>query len=157
MRLFFLRHAEAEDGPIDAERALTGKGRRDARRMGSYLASLGTEFTVCLSSPLVRARETAELVLARCRPVRGVKLALTDDLLNGATKASFGRRLAGLPADAVVLLVGHEPSLGLHVRRFLGIESELALPLSKGMVVRIDSEDRRKGAPRLLVGPKQLP
>lgn len=157
MRLFFLRHAEAEDGPVDAERALTGKGRRDARRMGSYLASLGTEFTACFSSPLVRARETAELVLARCRPVRGVELVLTDDLLNGVAKAAFARRLAGLPADAVVLLVGHEPSLGMHVRRFLGIESELALPLSKGMVVRIDSEDRRKGALRLLVGPKQLP
>lgn len=157
MRLFFLRHAEAEDGPVDAERALTGKGRRDARRMGSYLASLGTEFSACFSSPLVRARETAELVLSRCRPVRGVKLALIDDLLNGASRASLARRLAGLPAEAVVLFVGHEPSIGMHVRRFLGIESEFALPLSKGMVVRIDSEDRRRGALRLLVGPKQLP
>jgi phosphohistidine phosphatase SixA len=61
-----------------------------------------------------------------------------------------------LPDVETVLLVGHEPSLSSHVRRLIGLPVPTALPLAKGAVARVDTEDRRGGALRLLIGPKQL-
>lgn len=157
MRLYFLRHAEAEDGPVDAVRPLTRKGRRDARRMGRYLAGQDTAFTLAFTSPLVRARETAELVLRECPLVGRARLRVVDDLLNDTSETVFGRWLGRLPESAVALFVGHEPSLSAHARRLLRMEVVDALPLSKGAVIRIDSEDCRAGTLKFLIGPKQLP
>ncbi|MEA2369547.1 MAG: phosphohistidine phosphatase, partial [Thermoleophilaceae bacterium] len=59
--LWLLRHAEAEDGSPDSERPLTEKGRRQAQAAGAALAALGVELDACLTSPKVRAYDTARL------------------------------------------------------------------------------------------------
>ena len=69
MRLFVLRHADAGDpeawvGP-DAARPLSDKGRRQSEHLGRFLADNGFVTDLLLSSPKVRARETAELVAER--------------------------------------------------------------------------------------------
>ncbi|MBL9128867.1 MAG: histidine phosphatase family protein, partial [Verrucomicrobiales bacterium] len=85
MKLYFLRHAEAEDGPVDAERRLTAKGRRDARRVGRFLEKSGIRLDAAFTSPLVRARETADEVLKHCRSPRKRRAVVVEALVNGTT------------------------------------------------------------------------
>ena len=61
--IWLLRHGDAEDGEgkPDAERDLTEKGERQSRDAGKALKRLGVDLDVCLTSPKVRARRTAEL------------------------------------------------------------------------------------------------
>lgn len=157
MRLYFLRHTEAEDGPVDAERELTARGRRDAERVGRYLRDSGVMLDRVYCSPLVRAVQTAARVV-KVRPLRRKSdLAVAEPLLNDATAAAFRRWLTSLPKVESVLLVGHEPSLSLRIRTLLGLGVADALPLPKGGLARVDTEDRRRGALRLLISPKQIP
>ena len=68
MRVTLIRHAEAgDDAPRDESRALTVRGRADARRLGRALARRGVRFTLIVTSPLVRAVQTAEIVAAADR------------------------------------------------------------------------------------------
>ena len=60
--IYLLRHGDAEDGSgDDAARRLTGKGREQARAAGAALAALGAGIDACLTSPKLRAAETAAL------------------------------------------------------------------------------------------------
>jgi phosphohistidine phosphatase len=158
MKIFFMRHAEAEDGPVDATRALTVKGRRDARAMGRFFRRADLVFDYALTSPLVRAQQTAEEVLKQCPMERKKRLVRSRALLNDAGVTALTRSLAKMSGDANILLVGHEPSLSAHVRRFLGMDRGTSLPLSKGAVARVDVDAKRpkEGTLRLLIGPKQL-
>jgi phosphohistidine phosphatase len=67
VRVYLCRHAKAGPGEPDGARELTGKGRRQAAELGERLASLPEPPVVVLSSPLVRARQTAEAIAAACR------------------------------------------------------------------------------------------
>lgn len=157
MKLYFLRHAEAGEAPVDAVRRLTGKGRRDARRVGRFLRDSGVALDLAFSSPLVRAVETAEAVLGRL-PARGrPKLREVPALLNDTSSAGFLRWLKRLPKSAVVLLVGHEPSLGSHVRALLGGPDPASLPVPKGALLRVDLPERGPAELRLVISPGQLP
>lgn len=156
MRLYFLRHAEAEEGTDDAKRRLTVRGKRDARRMGRFLRKAGVEFDRAFTSPLVRARQTAELALAECPLRKGAALEEAMELLNDGSAATFDRWLATLPEVGAVLLVGHEPSLSARVRRLVRLDLPAALPLTKGAVACVKTEDRKGGTLKLLVAPKHL-
>ncbi len=157
MKIYFLRHTEAEDGPVDAERELTGRGRRDAERVGRFLRDLGVQPDRVYTSPLVRAVQTGARLLKH-RPLRRKRdLAVAEALLNDTSTAAFQRWLLSLPEVETILLVGHEPSLSLRVRTLLGLDRAEALPLPKGGLVRVDTEDRRRGALRLVISPKQIP
>jgi phosphohistidine phosphatase len=158
MKLYFLRHAEAEEGLDDGQRALTAKGRRDARRMGRYLSELNVVFDLAFTSPLVRAVETAKLVLREC-PLRrrAPQLARVDTLLHDATGTAFKRWLNLLPDAESILLVGHEPSLSGHIRTLMRVPVEEALSMAKGAVARVDWARRKPGVLRLLIAPKHLP
>src|SRR6059058_161445 len=59
--IWLLRHGEAADGSPDAERPLTKKGERQSRDAGKALKALGVEIDACLTSPKVRAADTAKL------------------------------------------------------------------------------------------------
>lgn len=156
MKLFFLRHAEAAEGADDAVRELTAKGRRDARRVGRYLRGLGVRFDRAYTSPLVRARQTAERVLLELRVGRKFVLEETAVLANDASAAAFRRWLKKLPKAESILLVGHEPSIGKWVGMLAG---GVTVPMSKGGLARVDVEaaDLRRGELRLLIGPRQMP
>src|SRR5262245_40574255 len=115
MKLYLLRHGiAAERGTgqhaSDADRPLTAKGRRKLRRAAAAIRAMELSFDAILSSPLVRARQTAELVAKalHCRH----RLELTDLLAPGADAAGLVRRLKQLKPQSV-LLVGHEPDLSL--------------------------------------------
>ena len=112
MRVTLIRHAEAgDDAPRDEARALTSRGRADARRLGRALARRGVRFAAIVTSPLVRAVQTAEIVAAATE-YRG-RIAATDRLQPEAAARDVVAFLATLAENdgKSVALVAHEPIL----------------------------------------------
>jgi phosphohistidine phosphatase len=136
--LWLLRHAEAEDGTPDAERPLTERGVRQATAAGRALSQLGASIDVCLASPKVRARQTAELACAAL-----------------ALEVETEPRLAGEPFDVTelvagrgdVLLVGHDPSFTLLLHDLTGAQARM----KKGGIAAI-----AKGELITLLRPQEL-
>ena len=154
MRCCFLRHADALEGVDDAARPLSPAGEKDARKLGRFLERAGIAFDAAHASPLVRARQTAEIVLAETNSSRPVKLKLADALLNEAD--DFADWLERLPEAQHVLLVGHAPSLAERLCRLLGVADPERLKLPKGGLACVETEDRRTGRLRFLVTPRIL-
>ncbi len=110
MRVTLIRHAEAgDDAPRDESRALTARGRADARRLGRALARRGVRFTAIVTSPLVRAVQTAEIVAAATE-FRG-RMPATDVLVPEASASDVVALLAKIADEKSVALVAHEPIL----------------------------------------------
>jgi phosphohistidine phosphatase len=108
MRVYLVRHAEAEPGtPDDEQRALTPAGKEQARQLADRLAADGVEPDAILTSPLRRARQTAEALGDRL----GVRPEADDRLRPGATAARV-REVVDGRGDAIVV-VGHQPDCGL--------------------------------------------
>jgi phosphohistidine phosphatase len=107
VRLFLVRHAEAEPGEPDELRKLTANGRRQARELGARLAAEGASGAVVVTSPLLRARETAEEI-ARAL---GTTPAPDDRLAPGAT-AEAVRDAAGDHDGESLVAIGHQPDCG---------------------------------------------
>jgi phosphohistidine phosphatase len=112
--IWLLRHGDAEDGTPDAERPLTKKGREQARAAGSALKALGVELDACLTSPRVRAADTARIA---CEPL-GVEPQLEPKLSGGPFDAEA--LAAGLGDE--VLLVGHDPDFSMAVHALTGAQ-----------------------------------
>lgn len=136
--LYLVRHAiAAERGdswPDDSKRPLTEDGIERMRLAARGLDRLGTRFDVVLTSPYVRARQTAE-ILASTIENRPPVVALESLTPNG----SFQALLADLEKQAVrrrIAMVGHEPALGELAARLGGIRQPLVF--KKGAVCRID-------------------
>ena len=104
MRLYLIRHGAAGSAPVDAERELTPEGRARFADQVPGLARLGVRFERVLSSPLVRAVQTAELLEPLLEPGREGERGLAEAL---AREPSHD--LLGLCTGASLALVGHEP------------------------------------------------
>jgi len=102
--LLLWRHAEAEDGAPDSERALTAKGLKQARLVGAWLKPRLPKDFLILASPAKRAQQTADaLVLPYTTEKRIGVHANPADIL---TAAGWPRR------TGAVVIVGHQPTLG---------------------------------------------
>jgi len=112
--IWMLRHAEAEDGTPDAERKLSIKGEGQARAVGAALSRLDVRLDACVSSPKVRALDTARLA---CEPL-GVEVT-TDERLAGGP---FDPREVADGLGDQVMLVGHEPDFSLALHRMTGAQ-----------------------------------
>jgi len=106
MRLYLVRHADAAPGEPDELRPLTTNGRQQARELGARLAAEGAGGAAVLTSPLLRARETADEI-AR---VLGTTPLADERLAPGATADSV--RDAAAEHGATVVAVGHQPDCG---------------------------------------------
>ena len=103
MRLVLVRHADAAPGTPDELRTLTAEGHEQARLLGERLRAEGIEPDAVLSSPLLRARETAsDLGFGESEPV--------EELGPGATEENIRRAVAG--RGETVIVVGHQPDCG---------------------------------------------
>ena len=148
MRLYLLRHATAaEIAPSDAERPLTAAGKDEARIAAAALAEMGAEISHIRSSPLTRARQTAEIV-ARTLDLTG-ELQCIDELKNDASTAALLRSLAHIEPAMGLLLVGHMPSLSEHLAVLIGVKNADGLPLGKGGIACVELDQLRAGAGRL--------
>jgi phosphohistidine phosphatase len=124
MRLVLVRHAEAASGEPDELRTLTEEGRAQARAVGARLHAEGIAPDVVLTSPLLRARETAAaLGLGTPEPHDALRPGATADDVRDAVK---GR-------GETVLVVGHQPDCG-RIAAALGDGTEPRFPPA-GVVV----------------------
>lgn len=163
MRLLVIRHAAAMDkeefarsGRSDNERPLTTDGRKDMARVARALRTLVPKLDVVSSSPLVRARETAEIVARAHRmDVSPATRALNPE----ARPAAFVRWLAKHSRADTVAVVGHEPHLGMLVTWLLTGASTSHVEMKKGGACLLDfaASPRRGGATlEWLMTPAQL-
>jgi phosphohistidine phosphatase len=137
--IYLLRHGDAEAGDgDDAGRRLTAEGEDQARNAGLALAALGTAPAACLTSPRVRAADTARLACAEL----GLEPEV-EDALGGGPFDSLA--LAARRGD--VLLVGHEPDLSAEAARLTGAR----VKMRKGGLAAIDGSTLV-----LLLGPAEL-
>lgn len=157
--LYLIRHAIAaergEEWPDDDKRPLTVRGIARFKEEVKGLKRLDVDIDEIFTSPLVRAKQTADILAAGLNPKPPIKLldALSPDhspatVLAHLAKAARRRRIA---------LVGHEPGLGELAAHLIG--AGRALPFKKGGVCRIDVESltsRRAGALIWFVTPKVL-
>jgi phosphohistidine phosphatase len=139
MKLYIMRHAEAEDqGETggDEARPLTMRGRERTRDAAAGLRALGLRFDAILTSPLVRAGQTAELVAAEFtnNPPPQVLPALAPSVSPREALAS----LVPFARQDEVLVVGHEPQLGRLVALLLTSEGTAAIKLNKGACVALE-------------------
>jgi phosphohistidine phosphatase len=126
MLIYLLRHGDAEDGDgDDAARRLSAKGERQARDAGRALAVLGAEIDACLTSPKVRAAETARLA---CEAL-GLEPETAPELRGGPFDP-----LALAAGRGNALLVGHEPDLSNAAAALTGAR----LKMRKGGLAVID-------------------
>jgi len=111
--IYLLRHgdAEPEAGQGDAARRLTPKGEAQAAAAGHALANLGAHIDACLTSPRIRAKDTAALA---CNSL-GIEPELCGPIGEGAYDTM---QLAAGRGD--LLIVGHEPVLSMEVARLTG-------------------------------------
>jgi phosphohistidine phosphatase len=138
MDLILWRHAEAEDGADDLQRALTARGRRQASRMAEWLRrNVPAPWTV-YASPARRTQETVAalhvpfLIVESCRPG-----AAAEDVLQAV----------GWPDHAgSVILVGHQPTLGMATALAM---TGTAAPWSvrKGAIMWLGARSREDGWP----------
>ncbi|RME92410.1 MAG: phosphohistidine phosphatase SixA [Verrucomicrobia bacterium] len=124
MKLYLLRHGKAEprEGPglrDDASRALTPEGRRRVELAARGMRRMGLRFDRILSSPLVRARETAEIVAAVLDA--GVEVEFSKWLAEDDRQVELIQEIRSLrPPPENLLLVGHEPWLSELVALLIG-------------------------------------
>jgi phosphohistidine phosphatase len=155
-QLCLLRHADAGDpeawnGPDEA-RPLSGKGEKQSRRLGKFLAEIGFEPDAIISSPKLRARQTAELVAeSLCREV-----AIDERLGGGLEDYSIEAILFDAGEPQRPILVGHDPDFSELAAWTAGASH---LSMKKGAFIRIDTVrpiSRASGTLRWLVPPDLL-
>ena len=157
--LYVIRHGLAEERgdayPDDAKRPLTDEGMSRMRKAARGLARIGVTMDIILTSPLVRARQTAEIVAAGLDPRPSI--VNVDSLAPDGSYAAVIADLEKHSRKTRIALVGHEPMIGELAARLIG--SRHAIEFKKGAVCCIDLENvppAGPGALRWLLTPKIL-
>lgn len=141
MEIYLVRHGIAIDGEADvpdALRPLTGKGRRRFHKTARAFARLGRKLDLILTSPLVRAVQTAEILAGEAKHGEVAVLEELDpkfgvtSLLEAVAKRADGSKS--------VALVGHDPQLSSVLATLAGVPAE-TLDFKKGEIVRVDATE----------------
>jgi phosphohistidine phosphatase len=141
--LYLIRHADAvalgeRDITSDADRPLSDDGQEQASHLAAGLQRKGVRFSKVLTSPLLRARQTAEGMLhdwAAPSP----QLVVCDELAPGTKPRKLARVLRDLSEESIAL-VGHQPDLGEWAAWIIG-SKKAQINVGKAGVVYIQSED----------------
>src|SRR5919197_1220303 len=139
--LYLVRHGVAEERsekwPDDAKRPLTADGMSKMKKASRGLARLGVAFDVIVTSPLVRTRQTAEILAAELDGPPPIVNA--DSLAPGGTYSALLADLEKHARKTRIALVGHEPGIGELAARLVG--SRHPIEFKKGAVCRIDVDE----------------
>jgi phosphohistidine phosphatase len=148
IHVYLVRHAAAVEGDSatpDAARALTTKGRKRFHKIARALGRHGEKLDAILTSPLVRAVQTAEILAGE---IRHGEVAVLPELAPGQTVDALLRAVAKRAGKGgSVALVGHEPQLSSSVAALahLSAAQSSKLEFKSGAVVRIDVSDLPAG------------
>lgn len=141
MDLILWRHAEADDEPEDLERALTGKGLRQAAAMAEWLRPRLPEQYRVLASQAVRSQQTAQALTGSVR--------ILPALNPGADYAAI-LSVAGWPERRdLTIIVGHQPTLG-QVAAFLLCGEPQPWSIKKGAIWWLSNRNREDRAQVIL-------
>ena len=136
--LYLVRHAiAAASGPAwpdDTKRPLTHKGVARMREAVRGLRAFGVTIDQVLASPLVRAKQTAEILVEGLKPAPA--LTVLPALAPGIAPPQLAEALAQFKKPQAIALVGHEPGLGEFGAWLIGARAPL--PFKKGGIARID-------------------
>ena len=163
MELYFLRHAmAAEPGSIsvahDSERPLTTEGIQRMEESVEGMRRIGFSFDHLISSPYVRAVETAKIV-AKGLGFKGT-IKFSDKLTPSTTIKDFFKLLKELSPESKVLLVGHLPSIGEFVSYLISGKDTVVMDFKKGGICRVDMPEMIEhgvlGELKWFLTPKQL-
>jgi phosphohistidine phosphatase len=156
-QIYLIRHGLAEERgdawPDDAKRPLTEEGMSSMRKSVRGLSRLGVSFDVVLTSPLVRAKQTAEIAAAGVSPRPSI--VTVDSLAPGGSFAAVVADLEKQARKTRIAMVGHEPGIGELAARLIG--SRHAIEFEKGAACRVDLETLPPSGPgdlRWLLTPK---
>jgi phosphohistidine phosphatase len=155
-QLYLLRHAHAGNAGnwtgADADRPLSPRGRDQAKRLGTFLAARGVVPDTIVSSPKLRARQTANIVA----DALGVGVATDDVLAEGFELDALAALMAGAGGTSM-MLVGHDPDFSDLLATLVGAGE---MPMRKGALARVDLAlplGPGCGILRWLVPPELLP
>lgn len=133
MNLILWRHAEAEAESAsgkDADRILTRRGRKDADKMAKWLNRHLPADTVVLASPASRCLQTA----AALHDLNHMEIKVADFLSVNSTVERIAKAIANMRGTETVLIVGHQPNLGLLIAMMLGLDQTSCCEVKKGAV-----------------------
>jgi phosphohistidine phosphatase len=159
LELYLIRHGVAaergEDWPDDSKRPLTSEGIARLRKEARGLVELGVTIEQIVSSPLVRTRQTADVI---AETLKSKPPVITSDALAPAgTPVAVIQELTKHVRKGSVALVGHEPNLGELAAHLIGARHPFEF--KKGAVCRIDFDvlpPKGVGQLRWFVAPKML-
>ena len=150
MDLILWRHAEAEEGENDLARELTPKGEKQAARVAQWLLQrLPSKFAL-ISSPAIRAQQTAEAL--------GIPVKTVREIAPGAPVSAIIKAACWPDQKGTVVLVGHQPDLG-HAAAFLLAGGQTEVSIKKGGLWWLNDRAREDGAKvvvRAVVSPDLL-
>jgi phosphohistidine phosphatase len=159
MNVYVVRHAEALPvGGIvthDSQRRLSPRGEEDARLMGRALVHLDPNVEVVVTSPLVRAMETGEIIGEEIsdHPIMHV----TESLAPGLAGKALMREILALSAGASIVVVGHQPDMSSFVSFLIGGNLDTSVVMSPGTIANVIVEPARPvGHLSWLISPEEV-
>jgi phosphohistidine phosphatase len=141
MNLYLLRHGIAVDQgapgyEIDSERPLVLKGEKRLRKAAAAMKKMELSFDLIISSPLVRARQTAEIIAEELKYKKQIKLS--DNLVPGGDFRALIKELNTIkPPPEDVVLVGHEPFLSAFIGLLVS-GGYAAIEMKKGGLCKLE-------------------
>jgi|LakMenE18May11ns_1017448.scaffolds.fasta_scaffold9256637_1 phosphohistidine phosphatase len=153
MKVYLVRHGIAQErlgGAVlnDSQRPLTDEGKAEMKQVAHALKRLNVKPDIIVSSPLVRARQTAEII--RDGLNFADELKITDTLAPGGSPGSVWKYLKQFAHVDELFLVGHEPDVGMLVANMLWAAQDVHFPFKKGAVCRVDVYDLPSTSPGVL-------
>lgn len=139
MNLYLIRHAEAValGGAIirDSDRPLTERGIEDSKVVGKALARLDPAITIVLTSPLRRARQTAENIAATFKG--HLVPRASERLAPGLRAKALLEELRTVGQASGVVVIGHQPDLSMAIGQLIDGQSHVSVAMPPGSVARI--------------------
>jgi phosphohistidine phosphatase len=149
MNFYILRHGIAvergsPDFENDSERPLTPKGKKQLRKISAAMEKMGLHFDLILCSPLLRAKQTAEIIAGNLKLKR--RLQFSDELAPDGSPKKLIQQLNELkPLPGNILFAGHEPYLSELISLLVSGGKHVAIDFKKGGLCKLEIENLSAG------------
>ena len=149
MKLYFVRHGEAEDlAPTDHSRELTERGKERINKSAQVLKRLGINPKAIYSSPRIRAKQTAQIIA----DALDMEISITEEVNFGFDSSNIKTLIKKFNSNDEIMFVGHNPDMSQIVHKMAGA----SVSMKKGGFARIDviNHKTRRGDLVWLIAPK---